>query len=104
MEEVCWRTNACKKKGLLITQLQPVKAAFVEAAQFPFLQPPKVDDSTPEFEPLDPDFYRIGFVQSMRAYGVDFKEGPNGFGVHASKDVEPLEEILCSRHMPLEET
>jgi hypothetical protein len=40
----------------------------------------------------------------MRAYGVDFKEGPNGFGVHASKDVEPLEEISCSRHMPLEET
>jgi len=39
----------------------------------------------------------------MRAYGVDFKEGPNGFGVYASKDVEPLRrprvssliQILC---------
>jgi hypothetical protein len=40
----------------------------------------------------------------MRAYGFDFKEGPIGFGVYASKDVEPLEEISCSRHMPLEVT
>lgn len=26
----------------------------------------------------------------MRAYGIEFKEGPDGFGVYASKDVEPL--------------
>lgn len=25
----------------------------------------------------------------MRAYGVEFKEGPDGFGVYASKDIEP---------------
>ncbi|MCI89235.1 hypothetical protein A2U01_0110523, partial [Trifolium medium] len=27
----------------------PVKAASVEASQFPLLQPPKPDDSAPEF-------------------------------------------------------
>ena len=43
-----------------------------------------------QLEPADPDFYKIGYVRSMRAYGVDFKEGPDGFGVYASKDVEPL--------------
>lgn len=37
----------------------------------------------------------------MRAYGIEFKEGPNGFGVYASKDVEPLRRarvscFLCS--------
>lgn len=26
----------------------------------------------------------------MRAYGIEFREGPDGFGVYASKDVEPL--------------
>lgn len=41
-------------------------------------------------EPADPDFYRIGYVRSVRAYGVKFMEGPNGFGVYASRDVEPL--------------
>lgn len=44
----------------------------------------------PQLEPADPDFYKIGYVRSVRAYGVEFKEGPNGFGVYASKDVEPL--------------
>lgn len=42
-----------------------------------------------QLEPADPDFYKIGFVRSVRAYGVEFKEGPDGFGVYASKDVEP---------------
>lgn len=26
----------------------------------------------------------------MRAYGIEFREGPDGFGVYASKDIEPL--------------
>lgn len=43
-----------------------------------------------QLEPADPDFYKIGYVRSMRAFGVEFKEGPDGFGVYASKDVEPL--------------
>ncbi|KAK2423712.1 plastid transcriptionally active [Trifolium repens] len=83
-------------------KVQPVKAVSVEAAQFPLLQPPKVDDSAPELEPVDPDFYRIGYVRSMRAYGVDFKEGPNGFGVYASKDVEPLRRPRVIMEIPLE--
>lgn len=37
----------------------------------------------------DPDFYRIGYARSMRVYGVEFREGPDGFGVYASRDVEP---------------
>jgi hypothetical protein len=32
-------------------KVQPVKAVSVEAAQFPLLQPPKVDDSAPEVKP-----------------------------------------------------
>lgn len=44
----------------------------------------------PQLEPADPDFYKIGYVRSMRAYGIEFKEGPEGFGVYASKDIEPL--------------
>lgn len=47
-------------------------------------------------EPADPDFYKIGFVRSMRAYGIEFKEGPDGFGVYASKDVEPLRRARVS--------
>ncbi|KAJ1378076.1 putative ribulose-1,5 bisphosphate carboxylase/oxygenase large, partial [Sesbania bispinosa] len=68
---------------------RPVKAS-VDAPPFPLFQPPKVEESSSELEPADPDFYKIGYVRSMRAYGIDFKEGPDGFGVYASKDVEPL--------------
>lgn len=32
----------------------------------------------------------------MRAYGIEFKEGPDGFGVYASKDVEPLRRARVS--------
>ena len=46
--------------------------------------------------PADPDFYKIGYARSMRAYGVEFKEGPDGFGVYASKDVEPLRRARVS--------
>ncbi|KAF6144526.1 hypothetical protein GIB67_023972 [Kingdonia uniflora] len=53
-----------------------------------------------ELELADPDFYKIGYVRSVRAYGADFKEGPDGFGVYATKDIEPLRRarvILCKR-------
>ncbi|KAF6141192.1 hypothetical protein GIB67_018282 [Kingdonia uniflora] len=56
-----------------------------------------------ELEPADPDFYKIGYVRSVRAYGDDFKEGPDGFGVYASKDIEPLRRarvIPCKRLHP----
>lgn len=47
-------------------------------------------------EPADPDFYRIGYVRSVRAYGIDFMEGPDGFGVYATRDVEPLRRARVS--------
>ncbi|GMN68278.1 hypothetical protein TIFTF001_037335 [Ficus carica] len=67
----------------------PIKAT-VQTPPFPLLQPPQPQESPSELEPADPDFYKIGYVRSMRAFGVEFKEGPDGFGVNASKDVEPL--------------
>ncbi|XP_058736646.1 protein PLASTID TRANSCRIPTIONALLY ACTIVE 14-like [Vicia villosa] len=82
-------------------KLRPVKAS-VNAPPFPLFQPPTVEDPSSQLEPVDPDFYRIGYVRSMRAYGVDFKEGPNGFGVYASKDVEPLRRPRVIMEIPLE--
>ncbi|XP_058197913.1 protein PLASTID TRANSCRIPTIONALLY ACTIVE 14 isoform X1 [Rhododendron vialii] len=62
--------------------------------------PPEPDDS--ELEPADPDFYRIGYVQSVRAYGIEFKEGPDGFGVYASKDIEATRRARVIMEVPLE--
>lgn len=53
-------------------------------------------------ELADPDFYKIGYVRSVRAYGVEFKEGPDGYGVYASKDVEPLRRARLIMEIPLE--
>ncbi|XP_057434330.1 protein PLASTID TRANSCRIPTIONALLY ACTIVE 14-like [Lotus japonicus] len=38
----------------------------------------------------------------MQAYEIDFKEGPDGFGVYASKDVEPLRRPRVIMEIPLE--
>ncbi|KAI8524767.1 hypothetical protein RHMOL_Rhmol13G0174700 [Rhododendron molle] len=62
--------------------------------------PPEPNDS--ELEPADPDFYRIGYVQSVRAYGIEFKEGPDGFGVYASKDIEATRRARVIMEVPLE--
>ncbi|XP_062020739.1 protein PLASTID TRANSCRIPTIONALLY ACTIVE 14-like [Rosa rugosa] len=85
-------------------RIQPIKAkaATTEASPFPLLQSPRAEDSPSELEPADPDFYKIGFVRSMRAYGIEFKEGPDGFGVYASKDVEPLRRARVIMEIPLE--
>ncbi|XP_024157397.1 protein PLASTID TRANSCRIPTIONALLY ACTIVE 14 isoform X3 [Rosa chinensis] len=85
-------------------RIQPIKAkaATTEASPFPLLQSPRAEDSPSELEPTDPDFYKIGFVRSMRAYGIEFKEGPDGFGVYASKDVEPLRRARVIMEIPLE--
>ncbi|XP_057534486.1 protein PLASTID TRANSCRIPTIONALLY ACTIVE 14 isoform X2 [Amaranthus tricolor] len=69
--------------------LKPIKATLVETSSFPLFQPPQVDESPSEMGLVDPDFYKIGYVRSFRAYGVEFREGPQGFGVFASKDIEP---------------
>ncbi|XP_056159805.1 protein PLASTID TRANSCRIPTIONALLY ACTIVE 14 isoform X2 [Syzygium oleosum] len=60
------------------------------------------NSSIQQLEPADPDFYKIGYVRSMRAYGIEFKEGPDGFGVYASKDVEPLRRARVIMEIPLE--
>ncbi|KAG1326377.1 putative protein PLASTID TRANSCRIPTIONALLY ACTIVE 14 [Cocos nucifera] len=57
---------------------------------------------TLQLEPADPDFYRIGYVRSVRAYGIDFMEGPDGFGVYATRDVEPLRRARMIMEIPLE--
>ncbi|PIM97402.1 [Ribulose-bisphosphate carboxylase]-lysine N-methyltransferase [Handroanthus impetiginosus] len=53
-------------------------------------------------ELADPDFYKIGYVRSMRAYGIEFREGPDGFGAYASKDIEPLRRARVIMEIPLE--
>ncbi|XP_028758618.1 protein PLASTID TRANSCRIPTIONALLY ACTIVE 14 isoform X2 [Neltuma alba] len=83
------------------SKVRPIKA-LVDSAPFPLFQPPKVEESSSELEPADPDFYKIGYIRSMRAYGVEFKEGPDGFGVYASKDVEPLRRPRVIMEIPLE--
>ncbi|XP_038689067.1 protein PLASTID TRANSCRIPTIONALLY ACTIVE 14-like isoform X1 [Tripterygium wilfordii] len=84
------------------SRVRPIRAS-VETASFPLLQPPKVEEHSPsQLEPADPDLYKIGYVRSMRAYGVDFKEGPDGFGVYASKDVEPTRRARVIMEIPME--
>ncbi|KAK7329380.1 hypothetical protein VNO77_23543 [Canavalia gladiata] len=82
-------------------KIRPIKAS-AEASAFPLFQTPQVEDPSSELEPADPDFYKIGYVRSVRAYGVEFKEGPDGFGVYASKDVEPLRGARVIMEIPLE--
>ncbi|KAI5595458.1 hypothetical protein BDE02_03G140000 [Populus trichocarpa] len=82
---------------------RPIKAFSVDIPSYPLLQPPKVEEeSDSELEPADPDFYRIGYARSMRAYGIEFKEGPDGFGVYAAKDVEPLRRARVVMEIPIE--
>ena len=57
-----------------------------------------------QLEPADPDFYKIGYARSMRAYGIEFKEGPDGFGIYASKDVEPLRRARVSFSISTQES
>uniref|UniRef100_A0A0D9WKE2 Rubisco LSMT substrate-binding domain-containing protein n=1 Tax=Leersia perrieri TaxID=77586 RepID=A0A0D9WKE2_9ORYZ len=67
------------------------------------LEPPQEDDPfPPEMEPADPDFYRIGYARMMRAYGIEFLEGPDGMAVYASRDVEPLRRARVIMEIPLE--
>ncbi|KAJ8765852.1 hypothetical protein K2173_020368 [Erythroxylum novogranatense] len=80
----------------------PINALSVETPPFPLFHTRKVEESPSELEPVDPDFYRIGYARSMRAYGIEFKEGPHGFGVYASKDVEPLRRARLIMEIPLE--
>ncbi|CAD6271023.1 unnamed protein product [Miscanthus lutarioriparius] len=84
----------------------PVAEAALERDETPplrLLEPPQEDDPfPPEMEPVDPDFYRIGYARMMRAYGIEFLEGPDGMGVYASRDVEPLRRARVIMEIPLE--
>ncbi|KAG9439026.1 hypothetical protein H6P81_019191 [Aristolochia fimbriata] len=97
----CWQrpksSSLCNREKYV----RPI-CATAEAPPFRLFEPSEVDVSTSELEPTDPDFYKIGYVRSVRAYGVEFKEGPNGFGVYASKDVEPLRRARVIMEIPLE--
>ncbi|KAI3982942.1 hypothetical protein MKX01_010425 [Papaver californicum] len=76
--------------------------ASIAAPPFRLFEPPQIEDSPSELEPADPDFYKIGYVRSVRAYGVEFMEGPNGFGVYAARDIEPLRRARVIMEIPLE--
>ncbi|BFG28508.1 hypothetical protein CerSpe_147820 [Prunus speciosa] len=75
------RCTAPTKDAVKGIRIQPIKAkAATEAPPFSLFQPPEAEGSASELEPADPDFYKIGYVRSMRAYGIEFKEWPDGFG------------------------
>ncbi|XP_068657205.1 protein PLASTID TRANSCRIPTIONALLY ACTIVE 14 [Aristolochia californica] len=97
----CWQQPKSSSLSNRGKNLRPICATNV-APPFRLFEPPQVDDSSSELEPADPDFYKIGYARSFRAYGVEFKEGPNGFGVYASKDVEPLRRARVIMEIPLE--
>lgn len=90
--------------------IRPIRAAAVETsaplspASYPIFRPPFQPDDSPasKLEPADPDFYKIGYVRSVRAYGVEFREGPDGFGVFASRNVEPLRRARMIMEIPME--
>ncbi|PIA63882.1 hypothetical protein AQUCO_00201301v1 [Aquilegia coerulea] len=94
--------NSPKPNYLLVCNNVKSITTSVETAPFKLFERTQTNESPSELEPADPDFYKIGYVRSVRAYGVDFKEGPNGFGVYASKDIEPLKRARVIMEIPLE--
>ncbi|GFQ00837.1 pentatricopeptide repeat-containing protein at3g57430 chloroplastic [Phtheirospermum japonicum] len=83
---------------------EETSSSSLNSSTFPLIQPPLPPQPTPasQLELADPDFYRIGYIRSMRAYGIEFREGPDGFGVYASKDIEPLRRARVIMEIPLE--
>ncbi|CAM6094608.1 unnamed protein product [Calypogeia fissa] len=53
-------------------------------------------------ETVDPEFYRMGFIRYVRAYGVEFKEGPKGIGVYAAKDMKITKTGRVIMEIPME--
>ncbi|XP_011096855.1 protein PLASTID TRANSCRIPTIONALLY ACTIVE 14 [Sesamum indicum] len=94
----------CRFRSLRVAAAAALVANEDTASTFPLFQPPSPPQPTPasQLEPADPDFYKIGYVRSMRAYGIEFREGPDGFGVYASKDIEPLRRARVIMEIPLE--
>ncbi|CAA0806015.1 plastid transcriptionally active 14, partial [Striga hermonthica] len=73
-----WKTRSAGGIAALVDE-----TSSVHLSTFPLFLPSVPPQPTPasELELGDPDFYKIGYVRSMRAYGIEFREGPNGFGV-----------------------
>lgn len=101
--------SSCPVRSRAKARAFPIRAStssfdpsVTSLSEFKLFDPPQVEISSSELEPADPDFYKIGYVRSMRAYGVEFMEGPNGFGVYASRDVEPLRRARMIMEIPLE--
>ncbi|CAL5346637.1 hypothetical protein CsSME_00029701 [Camellia sinensis var. sinensis] len=101
-----WETIMCDTESS--KRIRPIRASTAvetfPSASFPIFESPSQpeDSLASELEPADPDFYKIGYVRSVRAYGIEFKEGPDGFGVYASKDVEPTRRARVIMEIPLE--
>ncbi|KAK6150249.1 hypothetical protein DH2020_017774 [Rehmannia glutinosa] len=101
------RVCKCRTRSvgaLNAAQITNDETSSVNSSTFPLFQPPLPPPPTPasELELADPDFYKIGYVRSVRAYGIEFREGPDGFGVYASKDIEPLRRARVIMEIPLE--
>lgn len=89
----------CSKRRLSL----PIRAS-TSTPPFRIFEPLQAEESSLPSDTVvaDPDFYRIGYARSMRAYGVEFREGPDGFGVYASRDVEPRRRARMIMEIPLE--
>ncbi|KAL1537535.1 Protein PLASTID TRANSCRIPTIONALLY ACTIVE 14 [Salvia divinorum] len=96
------RRSAPVLRAALITNEDAFSA--ISTSDFPLFQTALPSEPTPasQLEPADPDFYKIGYVRNMRAYGIEFREGPDGFGVYASKDIAPLRRSRLIMEIPLE--
>ncbi|XP_026402752.1 protein PLASTID TRANSCRIPTIONALLY ACTIVE 14-like [Papaver somniferum] len=91
-----------RNNSFICNNARTAKAPIAAPPPFRLFEPPQIEDSPSELEPADPDFYKIGYVRSVRAYGVEFMEGPNGFGVYAARDIEPLRRARVIMEIPLE--
>ncbi|KAJ7518520.1 hypothetical protein O6H91_21G072600 [Diphasiastrum complanatum] len=56
----------------------------------------------PEGELMEPEFYKMGYLRYVRAYGIHFKEGPDGVGVFSAKNLPFLEKPRMILEIPLE--
>ncbi|XP_059076933.1 protein PLASTID TRANSCRIPTIONALLY ACTIVE 14 isoform X2 [Cryptomeria japonica] len=55
-----------------------------------------------ELEPVDPDFYAIGLSKHVSIFGVEFKEGPDGIGLYAVRDLPHLRKPRVILEVPME--
>ncbi|CAM6046885.1 unnamed protein product [Sphagnum compactum] len=63
---------------------------------------PTVKEESSKLELVEPDFYRMGYIRHVRAYGVVFKEGPEGIGVYSAKNIPCLEKPRVIMEIPME--